>query len=43
MELTRTNSQVNGETIAAFVDGLNVPAEVKEEIKGITPLNYTGI
>ncbi len=42
-DLTRTNSQVNAATIAAFVEGLDVSAEVKEEIKGITPLNYTGI
>jgi adenylosuccinate lyase len=42
-DLTRTNSQVNAATIAAFVEGLDVSADVKEEIKGITPLNYTGI
>ncbi len=42
-ELTRTNQQVNGSTIAAFVDTLDVPASVKEEIKRITPENYTGI
>jgi len=42
-ELTRTNQQVTALTIAAFVDGLNINAEVKEEIKRITPLNYTGI
>ena len=42
-ELTRTNTQVNAATIAAFVEELNVPKAVKEEIKAITPLNYTGI
>ena len=42
-ELTRTNTQVNAETIADFVDGLAVDTSVKEEIKRITPLNYTGI
>ncbi|RVU00755.1 adenylosuccinate lyase [Mucilaginibacter limnophilus] len=42
-ELTRTNSQVNAGTIAAFVKTLNVSDEIKEEIKGISPLNYTGI
>ena len=42
-ELTRTNQQVNAQTIADFVDGLAVDSTVKEEIKKITPLNYTGI
>jgi len=42
-ELTRTNQQVNAETIAVFVDGLNVGDSIKEEIKKITPGNYTGI
>ncbi|TJZ54829.1 adenylosuccinate lyase [Sphingobacterium olei] len=42
-DLTRTNSHVTQETIAVFVDGLNVPEEVKEEIKAITPTNYTGV
>ncbi|MBL4676758.1 MAG: adenylosuccinate lyase [Mucilaginibacter sp.] len=42
-ELTRTNTQVNAQTIAEFVDGLNVSDDVKNEIKAITPKNYTGI
>ncbi|TFF36667.1 adenylosuccinate lyase [Mucilaginibacter psychrotolerans] len=42
-ELTRTNTQVNAQTIAAFVDTLEVSASVKEELKAITPQNYTGI
>jgi len=42
-ELTRTNTQVNAETIAVFVDALNVDDTIKEEIKRITPGNYTGI
>jgi adenylosuccinate lyase len=42
-ELTRTNTQVNAGTIAGFVDTLDVSNNVKEEIKAITPLNYTGI
>jgi len=42
-ELTRTNTQVNAETIAVFVDALNVDNSIKEEIKRITPGNYTGI
>ena len=42
-ELTRTNHHVNAQTIAGFVDGLNVNEEVKKELKKITPMNYTGI
>jgi adenylosuccinate lyase len=42
-ELTRTNQQVNAQTIAVFVEGLQVNDQIKEEIKRITPSNYTGI
>lgn len=42
-ELTRTNTQVNAQTIAEFVDTLEVSASVKEELKAITPQNYTGV
>jgi len=42
-ELTRTNTQVNAETIAGFVETLQVSNAIKEEIKAITPGNYTGV
>lgn len=42
-ELTRTNTKVTKETIAAFVNTLTVSDAVKEEIKQISPRNYTGI
>ncbi|WP_295796100.1 adenylosuccinate lyase [Mucilaginibacter sp.] len=42
-DLTRTNTRVNAETIAVFVDGLNVSDDIKSEIKKITPHTYTGI
>jgi adenylosuccinate lyase len=42
-ELTRTNTEVNASTIAEFVETLAVSDVVKEEIKKITPMNYTGI
>ncbi len=42
-DLTRTNTHVTKETIATFVDHLNVSEEVKEELKAITPANYTGV
>lgn len=42
-DLTRTNAHVTQETIATFVEGLNVSEEVKAEIKNVTPWNYTGV
>jgi adenylosuccinate lyase len=42
-ELTRTNAEINAETIAAFVETLAVSEIIKEEIKQISPSNYTGI
>lgn len=42
-ELTRTNQKVNAATISEFVKTLSVSDEVKEEIKRISPANYTGI
>ncbi|MBP3763807.1 MAG: adenylosuccinate lyase [Bacteroidales bacterium] len=40
--LTRTNEKVTAETIAAFVDGLDIQPDVKARIKAITPHNYIG-
>ena len=42
-DLTRTNSQINAKSIAEFIDTLNVSDKIKQELKSITPLNYTGI
>jgi adenylosuccinate lyase len=42
-DLTRNNQEINQETIATFIDGLNVAQEIKDELKKITPSNYTGI
>ena len=41
--LTRTNSVINAESIAAFIETLEVPESVKQEMRVITPSNYTGI
>ncbi|CAI8168015.1 MAG: Adenylosuccinate lyase [Polaribacter sp. SA4-10] len=41
--LTRTNETINKESIATFIDTLDVSLEIKEELKVITPANYTGI
>lgn len=40
--LTRTNSKVDAESIASFIDTLKVSDAVKEELKATTPHNYTG-
>jgi adenylosuccinate lyase len=42
-ELTRTNSVINQNSIAAFIDTLNVNDVIKAELKKITPSNYTGV
>ncbi len=41
--LTRTNKKINQESIANFIDTLNVSDTIKNELKAITPSNYTGI
>lgn len=41
--LTRTNSQITQETMSAFIDSLEIDEAVKEEMRGISPQNYTGI
>ncbi len=42
-ELTRTNDVINKESMATFIDGLEVSLDIKKELKQITPQNYTGI
>ncbi len=41
-QLTRTNQKVTAQTIADFVETLDVDASVKERIRSITPHNYLG-
>ncbi|MEA4974831.1 MAG: adenylosuccinate lyase [Paludibacter sp.] len=41
--LTRTNESITEQSIKAFVDTLDVAETVKEELKRITPRNYTGV
>ena len=40
--LTRTGAGISHDTIASFIDVLDVPEPVKEELRSITPWNYTG-
>ena len=41
--LTRTNEKVTQQSIANFIETLEVNAAIKTELKAITPSNYTGI
>jgi len=41
--LTRTNTKITRKSIADFIAELNISNEIKEELKNITPENYTGI
>jgi adenylosuccinate lyase len=40
--LTRTHGTIHREAIAAFIDALAVSDAVKDELRAITPHNYTG-
>jgi len=41
--LTRTNTAITRDSIRDFIDSLNVSEEIKEELRIISPSNYTGI
>ena len=41
--LTRTNEDINQQSIANYIDKLNISDELKAELKLINPSNYTGI
>lgn len=43
LDLTRTNEKITAESIREFVNNLNVSENVKEELRALTPFNYTGI
>ncbi len=42
-DLTRKNEKVTAESLSVFIEGLPVKESVKDELKKITPFNYTGI
>lgn len=42
-DLTRTNKSITRESIAEFIENLNVKEDVKTELRAITPENYTGV
>ena len=41
--LTRTNEKITQKTIAGFIETLEVSEDIKNELKQITPANYTGV
>lgn len=41
--LTRTNEKINKQTIASFIETLDISQKIKDELKTITPENYTGV
>ena len=41
--LTRTNTHITREAIAAFIETLNVSEEVKQELRALSPSTYTGV
>ena len=41
--LTRTNEKIDRNSISEFIGQLDVPEEIKLELRQITPQNYTGI
>jgi len=41
--LTRTNNTIDQESISKFIDTLDVSEEIKNEMRAISPSNYTGI
>lgn len=43
LDLTRTNNHIDEKAIKSFIDTLDISEEVKNELKGITPWNYTGL
>ncbi len=41
-QLTRTNSEITQQTIADFIENLDLDDNVKAQLKGLTPASYTG-
>lgn len=41
--LTRTNEKIDKDSISAFIGQLDVSEEIKQELRQISPQNYTGI
>ncbi len=42
-ELTRGKAQIDQESIREFIEGLDVNESIKDELRSISPFNYTGV
>jgi adenylosuccinate lyase len=42
-ELTRSNERINKNSLHEFIDKLDINDNIKNELKQISPYNYTGI
>lgn len=42
-DLTRTNEKITQDSISKFIEGLAVSDKIKQELKQISPFNYTGL
>ncbi len=42
-DLTRKNEVIDKQAIHHFIDSLNIPENIKQDLKQITPENYTGV
>jgi adenylosuccinate lyase len=42
-EITRKNKPISRQAIYEFINELKIGDDIKEELKAITPFNYTGI
>ncbi|MBN2863810.1 MAG: adenylosuccinate lyase [Bacteroidales bacterium] len=42
LDLTRTDKKITSEIIISFIENLDVSETIKEELKAITPFNFTG-
>ncbi len=43
LAITRTNQKISQASLIQFIDSLDVSEQIKDELKAITPFNYTGI
>ena len=42
-KLTRKNEKITQQALVSFIDSLDISNKLKDQLKMITPFNYTGI